>query len=306
MAFSMAKVAKHLRGIVRIPPYWRSFTPRDPPEDEVLCIRLITSPPFEGTDGPWLQEVTVSAVFNKSCVAFCTALLIKEEHYISDHVHFFNAMDDAGGDPMSDLAHLILWSEQRWITLRNLKMDRITKTRLRPALNARCRHMAGEIPRYCQPRLYKPKPGTPGLYAIPPKRTWALYFNYIEVQHDFRRYGIGWEMVRMALEQVHLRARGANRHLLAAVQPQLLYTLNLVIDRDHQQQERGVVESQQFWLAMGFQKFIKSQADGSNWYFWSDSFTLPKERDIHNGDDLNMNMEYGTLGFDMDTEDNSD
>lgn len=185
-----------------------------------MDIRVDVSNPFMGVDGPWLHQVTVTAVLNGRCVARCDARLIKEDKYTSTRRHFFSAMDDES-DRMSDLAHLMLWSEDRWC-VGNTKLLPSVKKIFRRFLDRQTRDentIQPMIPIYVGPVLFKPRPGTTDHYKFPQKITWALLFTVIDVEEPYQRRGVARAMVRKTLERVRSLAAAERRLLLAAVEP---------------------------------------------------------------------------------------
>lgn len=186
-----------------------------------MDIRLDISNPFVGFDGPWLHHVTVTAVLKGHCVARCDARLIKEDKYTSAWRHFFSATDDQS-DAMSDLAHLMLWSEGR-LGVANTKLLRSRKQVLRWHLDRQTSEEQNTIqpmiPVYAEPVLFKPRPGTADGYKFPRKITWALLFTAIQVVEPYQRRGIARAMVRKALERTRSLATAERRRLLAAVEP---------------------------------------------------------------------------------------
>lgn len=189
-----------------------------------MDIRVDVSDPFMGLDDPWLHRVTVTAAFKGRCVAKCDARLIKEDRYTSATQHFFSASDNES-DRMSDLVHLMLWSEDRWGGVGNTKLLPSEKRVMRWYLDGQTREeqntIQSRIPVYVGPVLFKPRPGTADGYKIPQKITWALLFTSIRVEKPYRRRGIARAMVRKALERTRslAAAERPGRRLLAAVEP---------------------------------------------------------------------------------------
>ncbi|KAI3391459.1 hypothetical protein diail_7321 [Diaporthe ilicicola] len=258
-----------------------------PDPNRSFSIKIFNIKPFLGFDGPWHHEFIVHAFSGESLVAKIVGRLIKEDEYTGVHKHFFSAVDDAGDD-LSDLAHLMLWSERRFSRSTRFgnrkmigisKMSRNRKMQLRRDLDRHWRESrdGGEhlmIRSYCEPALYKAEPFTSGAYAFPQKITWAVYFGLIEVSAPFRHFGIGRTMVALLLDHLRDLAKGANRRLLAAVHPRYVWNMDGAC---YQMAEWQLDRADKFWLAVGFQKFTKTLRvpDGSNWYFWSDCFDLP-------------------------------
>lgn len=231
-----------------------------------------------GYYGPWLHEFRASAYFDGECEAHCRAYLVKEEKYNDVQNHFFSAMDDQLR-LLGDLAQLMLWSEGRWEG-GNERMDPAVRRRVRLKLD-KDRQLGQDrivLPGYCKPVLYKPEPRSSGAYKFPQKVTWVLVFAIINVTEPFRRIGIARTMVRMMLEKCRNLAREQNRHFLAAADPGTVIERNRQIGTDF---SLDTLAAENFWGAMGFQKFTKDKPDGSNWYFWSDCFDLPEARDIY-------------------------
>jgi hypothetical protein len=266
-------------------------------------IVVDVSNPHAGFDGPWLHDVTVTALLNGQFVGTCDAKLIKEREYTGVTRHFFSAMDYMS-ETMGDLAHVLLWAEGRFDgssggkVVPNTSEERI---QLRSRMDEMWRNKGEPLIRpYCDPVLFKPRPGTTDHIRFPPKAHWVLWFSNIHVavppncNHD----NIARVMVRMALEKTRSLAQEAGREFLAATEPgcvpfkrmsiynprgfKVMYRHIHVTEQTWAHAERATTESERVWLSMGFQKLQpRGDDDLSNWYFWNGRFDLPESKDIY-------------------------
>lgn len=115
----------------------------------------------------------------------------------------------------------------------------------------------------------------------PANRAWILLIRDLLVTAEYRRLGIGGNMIRKTLQTVLHHCIAAGRPLLVVVQPKR-------IDEDKDEQWPQVNElayhrrvNQVFWEDIGFKRY-KNSFSGftAPWYFWGTELSLPSKKRI--------------------------
>ncbi|CAN8095881.1 unnamed protein product [Discula destructiva] len=245
---------------------------KDPYTDHDRCIHIEVDIMEEDSQdiGPWLFIVTAAAVHGDDSIASVTAYLIKREE--------IQARDDEKT------------SFRKALRDEKNMMDVMCHS---PKIFNSSGHATPEflmsLSLYFQDEDMQRYLDTQDVAEQPLNRAWILLIRDIEVEPQYRRLGIGGNMVREMIQAVLAKSDEADRPLLVAVQPKSFdeFPYEEMIQMNNIVYKRRIIEV--FWESIGFKRYPRVDSGFLGpWQFWGTPLALPPKKRLSIPDDLAM------------------
>ncbi|KAF3771183.1 hypothetical protein M406DRAFT_67508 [Cryphonectria parasitica EP155] len=214
--------------------------------------------------GPWAFTVWVEARHKGEVVGFCLGLLIKRE--------CIEARNGVKKPLMEAMLALSDCLGTLFTAPKVFREDGVIPTNVVDILDG------GQL---FPKREYAASLGK-GSLEQPINRAWFLMLGDIHVNPQYRRLGIGGNMVRRALERVSWEAYRANRPLFAGAGPSRVDHGKIAAGPEEREVDRYAArQAEVFWQVVGFRKH-KAPDLGLPWawHFWGSGQSLLLEKNV--------------------------